>query len=460
MKYQISIILSLFCNFLYIGCSPPAAPRTYESSGRRADELPWSSTVKPNNGLAEDVVNVSEPEGDLLLGQALALTLTNNPELKVFSLEIRSAEARQLQSGLWPNPELELEMEEFGGSGEKSGFDVAETTIQLSQLIELGNKAQKRGKVAFWEKESAILDYEAKKLEIFGEAANAFIEIITAQEKLALSHELLNLAQESFDIVEKRVALGRDSPLEKNRASIELATIRIAHGQAQRYLEYVRKRLATFWDQEQPVFVRAVGDIYHIEQPPSQEEVTGHLRQNPQYRWWESEMEKNQAKLHLEKAKTLGDITISGGLKQFNETNDNALVVGVSIPLPISDRNQGGYQEAVIDLAKSREEENAAWLRLKNNLNQIYQEYVNAYSQANSLKQEVLPAAQAMFDAATAAYQQGKTDYQHVLDAQRTLFSVKTEYIDSLSAYHVARTNLERLLGQSHETFNPSKTEQ
>ncbi|MHC4623766.1 MAG: TolC family protein, partial [Planctomycetota bacterium] len=71
---------------------------------------------------------VAEPNGVLTLRQALALALMYNPELRAFSWEVRGAEARQLQAGLLPNPKLELEVEEVGGPGGRSGFDGAETT--------------------------------------------------------------------------------------------------------------------------------------------------------------------------------------------------------------------------------------------------------------------------------------------------------------------------------------------
>jgi len=56
---------------------------------------------------------MTEPNDVLVLGQ----TLMHNPELKVFSLEIRAAQARRLQAGLWPNPEIDIEMENIGGTG-------------------------------------------------------------------------------------------------------------------------------------------------------------------------------------------------------------------------------------------------------------------------------------------------------------------------------------------------------
>ena len=91
---------------------------------------------------------IAEPTGVITLRKSLALALMRNPELKAFSWDVRVWQARQLQASLWPNPELEVEVGEVGGPGERSGFDAAETTIALSQLIEMGNKVKKRIKVA------------------------------------------------------------------------------------------------------------------------------------------------------------------------------------------------------------------------------------------------------------------------------------------------------------------------
>src|ERR1700720_1903156 len=74
----------------------------------------------------------------LSLNQVLALTLLNNPELKAFSYDLRAADANILQAGLWPNPDLDVETEDLGHSEEFSGLEKAQTTILLSQLIELG----------------------------------------------------------------------------------------------------------------------------------------------------------------------------------------------------------------------------------------------------------------------------------------------------------------------------------
>ncbi len=459
MQYRKFVFISLFVAILIVGCEARYETETSRDGLQNISKANLTSSFRASAEKGNEINNIIEPEGILTLRRALALTLMNNPELKVFSLETRAAQARALQAGLWPNPEIEVEVENIGGTGEFNDFDAAETTIQLSQLIETGRKSQKREKIASFEKTLADLDYQNKKLEIFSEASNAFIEVLKAQEKLKLSNELLKLSEESFQTVEKIVNAGKDSPIEKIRASVALSKIELLYFEAQRNLEYSRKRLVSFWGQDEPLFERVEGDFASIEQLPGLENLTGRLKLNLQLARWGTEIRKNQAKLDLEKSRAVGDITIGGGYKRFSETNDDAFVFGFSIPLPVSDRNQGAKQEAVYNLAKSKQEQKAAWLKLMNELNHLYQELANSYSQTKSLKNEILPGAIEMFDAAVRAYQEGKVDYLNVLDAQRTLFDVKNEYIESLAAYHTTRIDIERLIGREIENVNISESE-
>jgi cobalt-zinc-cadmium efflux system outer membrane protein len=443
----------LLVTTLIMGCEEQYMTEVHQGELQNTSETSLTSASNLSFEQRIKTAEITEPNGIITLRRALALTLMNNPELKVFSLETRAAQARELQAGLWPNPELEVEVEEAGGAGDRSGFDAAETTIQLSQLIELGDKSQKRKKVASFEKQLANLDYQNKRLVIFSEAAKAFILVLKAQEKLQLSNELLKLSEQSFDAVERRVNAGKDSPLEKTRASVALANVKIMHRETQRNLEYAGKQLASFWGQDKPLFEQAAGDLNTIEQLPTLENLINQLKLTPEYARWEAEIKKSRAVLDLEKSKAVGDITIGAGIQRFNETDDNAVVFGVSIPLPLSDRNQGAKQEAAYNLARAREEQKAAWLKMQNEFNRAYQELANSLSQAASLKGEVLPGALEMFNAAKTAYQEGKVDYLNVLDAQRTLFEVRNEYIESLAVYHTAKADIERLIGQSIDTI-------
>jgi len=417
----------------------------------------YQSPAKPPETI--EVSEIVPATGIITLRDALALALMHNPKLKAFSWDVRVSQARQLQAGLWPNPKLDVEVENVGGTGELSGFDGAETTIQLSQLIELGNKSDKRIKVASLEKELAGLDYEAKRLDVFTEVTKSFIEVLTAQQRLALTQELLQLSEELVDTVTKRVNAGKDSPLEKTKAAVAHSNIRIQHQQAAGNLEFSRKQLASTWAGKIPRFESVAGELDSLSPLPTIDQLTLLLSQNPDIARWPLEVDKGRASLELEKARAISDITLSGGMKRFSETDDNAFVFGISVPLPISDTNQGGRMEAAYALSKVREEQRAAQSEIQMELVRAYQALSNSHTEATELDKNILQGAESVFEASRTGYREGKLNYLHVLDAQRTLFEVKSQYIDALGAFHSAKTDVERLIGSPIESITETSKE-
>jgi cobalt-zinc-cadmium efflux system outer membrane protein len=175
------------------------------------------------------------------------------------------------------------------------------------------------------------------------------------------------------------------------------------------------------------------------------------IDENPDIARWASEIDKDKASLELEKAKGISDITLKGGMSRFNETDDNAFMFGISIPLPLFDRNQGGRQAAAYELSKAREEERAATNRIRVELAKAYQRLFNSYIKASKLDKDIIQGAESVFESSKIAYAQGKLDYLNVLDSQRTLFEAKGQYIDALASYHIAKADVERLIGRSIE---------
>jgi len=440
------------------GCMGPgseAALPQPRSLGRQ-----FSTFQPPARPMETSVVpEIAEPTGDITLRQALALALMHNPELKSFSWDVRVSQARQLQASLRPNPEIEVEVEEVGGPGQRSGFDAAETTIQLSQLIELGDKRNKRIKLASLERELAGSDYEAKRLDVFTEVTRAFIEVLAAQHRLGLTEELLQLSEELVDTVTKRVEAGKDSPLEKTKAAVTYSNVKIQHRQAVQNLEFARKQLASTWAGKEPVFESVAGRLDSLSPIPSIDELADLTAQNPDITRWSLEIDKGKAALELEQSKAISDITLSGGLQRFNETDDNAIVFGISIPLPISDRNQAGKLAAAYNLAGAREKQRAAHIRIQMELVKSYRALSSAYTEAAELDKNVLRGAESVFEASKTGYTEGKLDYLNVLDAQRTLFKAKAQYIDALASYHTAKADVERLIGRPIDSESLSQNE-
>ena len=435
------------------GCMDSVNDIAWPAPPPLGQEFSSFQSVEKSPATISDTYEIAEPNGIITLREALALALMRNPELRAFSWETRASEARKLQASLWPNPELEVEVEDVGGTGERRGFDGAETTIQLGQLIELNGKLRKRTRVASLESELAELDYQAKRLDVLTDTTRLFVGVLAVQEQLTLAGELVRLSEQVLTTVSQRVEAGKDSPVEKIKSEIALASVRIEREKARQNLKSARKQLAAIWAGKSPIFEKVAGQLDVVPSIPPEDQLADLVSQNPDISRWVVELEQRRAAFELEKAKATPDITLSGGLKRFNETDDNAVVFGVSIPLPIANRNQGSILEARHNIAKAGEERKAAETRVNTALASSYQALSNAFTEATELKSKVLDGAQDVFDASTEGYRAGKLGYLNVLDAQRTLFEAKGQYIEALSAYHKARADVERLIGQRIDTI-------
>lgn len=449
-------VLSILLVIGVVGCAQQRwAPPSSQDKDDNCSALTTLSPIRT----AEYDSDFSEVE-TLTLRQALAWVLLHNPQLKAYALDVRAAEARQLQAGLSPNPELELEVAEFGGSGERRGLEGSEATIQLSQLVELGGKLDRRVAVAAHEIKLADIDYQSKRLKVLAQATRAFLAVLQAQEQAQLAGTLLAVSEDSYAAVVKKVQAGKESQVEETRASLALARRRLRQDEIQRNLVHARRSLATYWGQSEAPFERVIGDLYQTSPPPAFDDLQHQLKQSPAYTRWEAEIAKSQAVVDLEETSATNDITVAAGIQRFNETNDNTFVLGVSIPLPLSNRNQGARQEARHRLTQTREQQKATWQQLYNELNQHCRDLTNAYRRAQSIQDPLLAGAEKMLAAANTAYQQGKVDYLNVLDAQLTLFELRREYIEQLTVYHNARNEIERLIGTETSYVNLWEVEQ
>ena len=138
---------------------------------------------------------------------------------------------------------------------------------------------------------------------------------------------------------------------------------------------------------------------------------------------------------------------MSGGYRRINENDDNAFVVGLSIPIPVFDRNQGGILEARRRLSKADREKRNAEITVNAALTDAYKNLSSSYEEVTSLGREVLPEARSAYSAIFEGYREGKFSLLDVLDAQRTVFDIDFQYIDALRAYHHSLADVERLTG-------------
>lgn len=382
---------------------------------------------------------------ELTLPQALQLALAHNPELAAVAAEVQIKDGERRQAGLRPNPELSVELENFAGQGELRGTDGAEATLQLSQLLELGGKRRQRLQLAAREQAIAEQELQGQRLAVTAATRKAFVQLLAAQQGLALAEEQVRLAEGVFATVEARVAGGKVPAVERQRAEVTLAVARSAAVQAGLALSAAQQELALQWGGAEPLTPKALGTLEALPELPPLATLTARLEQTPEAARWQQQAAAGQARIALARADAIPDLTLSLGLRQFQQSDETAMLAGVSLPLPLFDRNQGGIAAAGAALNQSRHRQQAALAQSRSALASGHAALVAAHGQAGVLRDLVLPAAQRAFEAAELGYQVGKFDYLTVLDAQRTLFEVRGQYLEALTAAQLALADLERL---------------
>ncbi len=384
--------------------------------------------------------------GSLTLSEAVSLALEGNPRLQTFDLELRRMDAEAMQAGLKPNPELGLEIENFAGSGDVSGFGAAEYTLTIGQLFERGGKRQRRAEAARLAGEMVAWEYESARLEVINQVADLFIQVVAAQRQLELTDRLIEVAAQDLAAVRHKVEAGSASPVELSRARVALATVRLDRESVLAELEASRARLAATWGAEQATFTRAEGNLDAIQPPPDSGLLIRRLEANPDLARWETEKSRRAAELALAKAVGAVDLNASGGIRRINETGDQALVVGISIPLAVHDRNQGGIAAARYGLRQVDLDRKAQALELQARLQAGLAELAAAYKEVSSLRDRILPAAQEATAAADEAYRRGLFSFTDVLAVRSTSYELQGRLISAQARYHTAVAELERLV--------------
>lgn len=402
---------------------------------------PPDGTTRPG----AEAAGVPAPGGPLTLERTLALVLARSPELASFASEVRAREARALQAGLLPNPELRTDLENVGGSGDRQGFEQTETTVRLSQLIELGGKRGRRHRVAALGQEVATRDYEAKELAVLARATKAFVRTLAAQERLRLAEERERLTRRGVEVAEARVGAGGAAAVEATRARVTLARSDIERRRAERDLAAARSALAATWGGSGAEVRRVEGDLSSPGVLPPLGELEARLDASPDLARWTTELEERRAALALEETGRIPDLTVGAGGRHFSDNGDNALVLEFSAPLPLFDRNQGAIAEAQYRLQKARSDRDAAGVELRAALASAYAELSASHEQAALLRAEAIPVAEQSLADAFAAYRKGGLHFEEVLAAERTLFELRGEYLDALESLHVQAAEVGRL---------------
>ena len=382
------------------------------------------------------------PATPLSLTKAIELALEGSPEVAAATRQWEATEGQVLQGRARPNPELAYSLEDARSRTRTQSW-------QLNLPVELGGKRAARTKAAEKSREQAQAQLNELKAALRANVATAYFDVLTAQERLVLAKDSVALAKSSTDTVAKRVAAGKVSPVEESKARVAEAGIRVELAQAASEQRNALSRLFALLGKIEAPLTVLEGKAENLPPVPKLADLQSLISSSPAVVLARIEVDRRKALTDLEQSKRVPDITVSAGIQRSNETQRNILLFGVSVPLPVFDRNQGNLLEALKLEDKARDELQGATVRLHSEVAQAQERLSTIAAEVQSLRQDVLPGAKSAYDAATIGFENGKFNFLEVLDAQRTYFTAKSQYLKALGEAHRAAADVDRLLGGS-----------
>lgn len=433
-----------------LASEPPPRPIAVDTPAFQASRKP----LDPADDLP---ATVDEPEGELALADALALALMGNPELAMFSYDLRAGEALAIQAGRIPNPELDIR---FWRLDEARLGDAPDEGIRrrviLSQVFELGGKRQRRVELANAERSLAGWDYEAKRVEVASRVAEQFVAVLGAQERVEVHRRYVDYFERMQPKVSALVESGSIPTVELHQLKRRKGLAAIDRDRAGFELDGARFRLAASWSGDAPRFTEAVGDLEQSVEVPPIETVIELSRQSPAVARWDAELERGEAALRLARSGRVPDLDYGVGIRWEDDVDRRDYVVDIEIDLPIFDRKKGEILAARHGISRARAGREAAQAVSNGEIAEVYYMLAEAAARRRTLQTDVLPAARANFHANARAFEGLPDNLEALVDSRRDLARAEADYVEALIDYHQSLARLEGLVGQS---FSHSENE-
>jgi outer membrane protein, heavy metal efflux system len=385
--------------------------------------------------------------------------LSTNGELIAARLDIERARARLRQAGLRPNPSLDVEHM----TGRLTGsVGESETSVGVSVPLEMGGKRRSRIVLAQAELEAAEAEVADRERRLAGEVLAAYAEAMGALRELEITEGLNDIDRQTAGVIEARVKEGETAPIELSLLQVEVQRLRsrrsIVEGRLKSTL--VRLKSLTGIPINSALQLSQTSTRPILREPPATLEAATEiaLRTRPDLRLARLNEEVAGAGLRLARAQAVPDISAytryTHTRSTFNETpvgvihdRDRVLTFGVSIGIPVFNRNQGSKAEASVarNQAQARREYLEQVIRAE--VASAYERYKAAEASLAVFEQGVINRSTLNIKAIRGAYEIGAFRVTDLLTEQRRLGDSQREFTDTLTERYRALTDLHTAMG-------------
>lgn len=381
---------------------------------------------------------------NLTLDEALVLAEQFHPSLRAAAAEVEAARGRQVQAGLYPNPQFSVGTEAApfnGGPGKGEDF------IKLSQPVVAGNRRQAALAETARQIEAAQAGYETARQQLHRDVRLAYYTLVYAQHGLVTLTSQVKATEELVQVTRSMRDLKEASERDVVQAEVDLANVGVRVAQWQRSLEVARAGLAGAMGQPGLRIVSCAGALPFPPALPRYDALESRLLLgHPELAVQDWRVAAQQASVSRIAAERVPDVTASLGYRYLGEQATNSYDLQLSVPLPVWDRNQGRLREAQANTMRAVAERESTRVTLVTALRAAYADLASCRDQALRYRDEIISRSTKSLEFTRRAFRAGEVSLLVVLDAQRTANDAQLSYLRVLLDCVSAVARLEYLV--------------
>ena len=377
------------------------------------------------------------------------MALQSNPTFAQAAANIRAAEGRKKQSGLYPNPTVGYQGEEIrGGSfrGGEQGFFVQQNIVTAGKLGLNRNIFEQ-------ERRQAETEADEQKLRVNTNVKMFYIQALAAQQTLELRQSLSKLAQDAAETSHQLANVGQADAPDVLEAEVEAQQAELAVTMAEQNQQRVWKELAAVVGNPRFPLMHMEGNLEDTPTVNAIDLVEKIVNESPAVKIAELGVKKAEATLARTKREPIPDLQLRAGMQQNRElletTGRPTGLQGfaeVGVQIPIFNRNQGNIGTSKADLERAQHEVERVKLALRERAASVVQSYAYSQTAAARYKNQMIPRAQKAYEMYSKKYQQMAAAYPQVLIAQRNLMQLQVAYLNALESFAMNSVALQSYL--------------
>jgi cobalt-zinc-cadmium efflux system outer membrane protein len=364
-----------------------------------------------------------DTKDSLSFAEAREIILSGNAGLRSAKTEIDAAKAGVHQAGTFPNPDIEVSLEKFGAD---------EIEASVGQTFELGGKRKHRTEAAQIEVDVLVNAGEIARLELEAEIIRRFIPIATTTHKMDVLDSIIKITESTRDQIQRRVEAGGARTTDLVRIEIDIEQLQLERKELLLENKQARMKFAALGSSQNFSLINVTGELNHESSIPDLKTLQNAVDKNPVIMAYVIEQKKLEVERRQLSADASPDLNLSMGYLRNNEANSNSPTFGLSMSVPLFNRNTAAQKQAELRQKASGEQRENAYRLLMADIEGIHSQLEAIDLKLNSLQSSIVPKARKVYETLQEYYSAGSASFLDIAEAQAEMLRLRLELLDIL----------------------------